>query len=252
MKCRAKDKLYLKKKIYFNIQLWTRLVNNWFWQNYLLQIRKAIEEFERAKAEAEEREKYEAFLAQMIFELSELTALVFYPWVFKDEEGRHRDKYQSPPYLELINTLFKQNYDVLEELRVQLNEEMIESMFVESNVEITKELVAGVFPKWSMRSSKLSPFYYLSVPCIRFVPLCNLTFASLKFCASIVTKENKSKCFEIERFRLKRKKKNKLANQAVQNYHGSSTTQRYQFRVQSVSLFLEKLENDTARETQKP
>lgn len=106
--------------------------------------RKAIEERERAKEEAERLEKYEAFLAQMIFELSEFTALVFYPWVFKDEQGRHRDKYQCPPYLELVNTLFKQNYDVLEEMRIQLTEEIIEKMFVESNEEITKAIVAGV------------------------------------------------------------------------------------------------------------
>ncbi|XP_028522261.1 uncharacterized protein LOC107997291 [Apis cerana] len=107
-------------------------------------IRKAIEERERAKEEAERLEKYEAFLAQMIFELSEFTALVFYPWVFKDEQGRHRDKYQCPPYLELVNTLFKQNYDVLEEMRIQLTEEIIEKMFVESNEEITKAIVVGL------------------------------------------------------------------------------------------------------------
>ncbi|CAK9809989.1 Thioredoxin domain-containing protein 6 [Anthophora plagiata] len=106
-------------------------------------IRLAIEERERAKEEAERREKYEAFLAQMMFELSEETALVFYPWVFTDEEGRYRDKFQSPPYVELVHTLFKQNYDVLEELRVYLTEEMIEKMFVESDVEITPELITG-------------------------------------------------------------------------------------------------------------
>lgn len=116
-----------------------------------------VEDQQRAKKEAEEREMYETFLAQMIFELSEVTALVFYPWVFK-EEGRHRDKYQCPPYLELINTLFRQNFDVLEELRVQLNEETIEKMFVESNVEITKELVAGDFLNSSISPSKLSLF----------------------------------------------------------------------------------------------
>lgn len=116
-----------------------------------------MEDQQRAKKEAEEREMYETFLAQMIFELSEVTALVFYPWVFK-EEGRHRDKYQCPPYLELINTLFRQNFDVLEELRVQLNEETIEKMFVESNVEITKELVAGDFLNSSISPSKLSLF----------------------------------------------------------------------------------------------
>ncbi|XP_076232878.1 uncharacterized protein LOC143178233 [Calliopsis andreniformis] len=107
-------------------------------------IRKAIEERERAKEEAERREKYEAFLAQMMFELSEETALIFYPWVFKDEEGRYRDKYQSPPYIELTTGLFKQNFDVLEEQRVQFTEELIEKMFVESNVPITKELIAGL------------------------------------------------------------------------------------------------------------
>ncbi|XP_029049566.2 uncharacterized protein LOC114879127 [Osmia bicornis bicornis] len=107
-------------------------------------IRKAIEQRRLAKEEAERQEKYEAFLAQMMFEMSEETALVFYPWVFRDEEGRRRDKYQSPPYTELINVLFKQNYDVLEEQRIRLTEEMIEKMFVESNVEITKELIAGL------------------------------------------------------------------------------------------------------------
>lgn len=132
------------------------MVSGWL-QNYPLQTRKVVEDQQRAKKEAEEREMYETFLAQMIFELSEVTALVFYPWVFK-EEGRHRDKYQCPPYLELINTLFRQNFDVLEEFRVQLNEETIEKMFVESNVEITKELVAGDFLNSSISPSKLSLF----------------------------------------------------------------------------------------------
>lgn len=142
-------------------------------QNYPLQTRKVVEDQQRAKKEAEEREMYETFLAQMIFELSEVTALVFYPWVFK-EEGRHRDKYQCPPYLELVNTLFRQNFDVLEELRVQLNEETIEKMFVESNVEITKELVAGDFLKSSISPSKLSLFITFAFTEIDYtqLPLC--------------------------------------------------------------------------------
>ncbi|XP_053986999.1 uncharacterized protein LOC128880691 [Hylaeus volcanicus] len=107
-------------------------------------IRKAKEDMKRAKEEAEKREKYEAYLAQMSFELVEETALVFYPWVFVDAEGRHQDKYQSPPYIELTTVLFKQNFDVLEEQRLQLTEEMIENMFVESNIEITRELIAGL------------------------------------------------------------------------------------------------------------
>lgn len=79
----------------------------------------------------------------MVFELSEQTALIFYPWVFKNEDGRPRDTFQSPPYMELVNTLFKQNFDIQEEHRLFFNEELIEKTFVESNVPITKELIAG-------------------------------------------------------------------------------------------------------------
>nr|XP_031844672.1 uncharacterized protein LOC116432239 [Nomia melanderi] len=107
-------------------------------------IRKSKEARRHAKEEAERREKYEAFLAQMMFELSEETALLFYPWIFRDEEGRYRDKYGSPPYTDLTTSLFKQNFDIQEEQRLHLTEEAIESMLVESGVEITKELVAGL------------------------------------------------------------------------------------------------------------
>lgn len=79
----------------------------------------------------------------MMFELCEHTALVLYPWVFKDERGRPRDKMHSPPYTELVQDLFRQCYDVQEEARIQLNEDMIEKMFVESGVNITEELIKG-------------------------------------------------------------------------------------------------------------
>lgn len=107
--------------------------------------RKSKEARRHAKEEAERREKYEAFLAQMMFELCEETALVFYPWVFRDEEGRYRDKYGSPPYTDLTTSLFKQNFDIQEEQRLHFTEETIESMLVESGVEVTKELIAGAF-----------------------------------------------------------------------------------------------------------
>ncbi|XP_018303709.1 uncharacterized protein [Mycetomoellerius zeteki] len=107
-------------------------------------IRRALEEKKQAKEEAERLEKYERFMAQMVVELSEHTALVLYPWVFKDERGRPRDKMQSPPYIELVKDLFRQCYDVQEEVRIQLNEDMIEKMFVESGVDITEELIKGL------------------------------------------------------------------------------------------------------------
>ncbi|XP_011684355.1 PREDICTED: uncharacterized protein LOC105447830 isoform X2 [Wasmannia auropunctata] len=107
-------------------------------------IRRALEEEKRARQEAERLEKYERFMAQMMFELCEHTALVLYPWVFKDERGRPRDKMHSPPYTELVQDLFRQCYDVQEEARIQLNEDMIEKMFVESGVDITEELIKGL------------------------------------------------------------------------------------------------------------
>lgn len=82
-------------------------------------------------------------MEHMMVELCEETALVLYPWVFKDERGRPRDKLQSPPYTQLVQDLFKQCFDVQEEARIQLNEDIIERMFVESGVHITDELIKG-------------------------------------------------------------------------------------------------------------
>lgn len=108
--------------------------------------RRALEDKKRAREEAERLEKYKRFMEQMMIELCEHTALVLYPWVFKDERGRPRDKMQSPPYTELVQVLFKQCYDVQEEARIQLNEDTIEKMFVESGVDVTEELIKGAVP----------------------------------------------------------------------------------------------------------
>lgn len=105
--------------------------------------RRALQEKKQAREEAERLERYERFMAQMVVELCEKTVLVLYPWVFKDERGRSRDKWQSPPYTELVQDLFRQCFDVQEELRIQLNEDTIERMFVESGIDITKELIKG-------------------------------------------------------------------------------------------------------------
>ncbi|XP_067213347.1 uncharacterized protein [Linepithema humile] len=83
-------------------------------------------------------------MAQMVDKLCEETTLVLYPWVFKDERGWSRDKMQSPPYTELVQDLFRQCFDVQEEARIQLNEDMIKKMFVESGIDVTKELIAGL------------------------------------------------------------------------------------------------------------
>lgn len=118
--------------------------------------RRAAEEKIQAQEEAERLEKYERFMAHMMLELCEQTALVLYPWVFKDEHGRLRDKMQSPPYTELVQDLFKHCFDVQEEARIQLNEDTIEKMFVESGVDITKELIEGAAPGRQVLGSEIT------------------------------------------------------------------------------------------------
>ncbi|XP_046745282.1 uncharacterized protein LOC124410720 [Diprion similis] len=97
-----------------------------------------------AKENAERQAKYEAMLSQMMFELCEETALLLFPWVFVDEEGYPRDKKNSPPYVELVTDLFEQCFDVIEEVRVQLTEDIIDDMFTESNFELTEDIVFGL------------------------------------------------------------------------------------------------------------
>ena len=89
----------------------------------------------------------------MMFELCEETALLLYPWVFRDEEGNRLDKSNSPYYQQLINDIFPGRFDIAEEIRMELNEDTIEKMFVESGVTITDELVEGTI--CSLRLIKL-------------------------------------------------------------------------------------------------
>ena len=78
-----------------------------------------------------------------MYELSEETALLLYPWVFIDDNGKMLDKNNSPPYVELVHEIFPECFDIAEEIRIQLDEDTIEKMFVESNVTITEDLVEG-------------------------------------------------------------------------------------------------------------
>ncbi|KAI4486830.1 hypothetical protein M0804_006200 [Polistes exclamans] len=107
-------------------------------------IRKAIEDKKKAKEDAKKKEEYEAFMAQMMLELCELMVVVMYPWIFRDEQGNPKIKMQCQPYTELVRDLFRQIFDVQEEIRLQLDEEIIKKMLVESDIQITEELVIGL------------------------------------------------------------------------------------------------------------
>lgn len=78
-----------------------------------------------------------------MFELCEETAIVLYPWIFIDEEGFQKDKDTCPAYTELVREIFPQRFDILEQTRLQLDEGQIEKMLVESDIEITDDLIAG-------------------------------------------------------------------------------------------------------------
>lgn len=59
------------------------------------------------------------------------TCLLLFPWIFKDEEGRRRDKKMSPPYVELVEELLPEHYTVEQELRKRLNEDLLRQILDE-------------------------------------------------------------------------------------------------------------------------
>lgn len=59
------------------------------------------------------------------------TCLLLFPWIFKDEEGRRRDKRMSPQYVELIEEILPENYTVEQEIRKRLNEDLLRQMLDE-------------------------------------------------------------------------------------------------------------------------
>lgn len=80
---------------------------------------------------AEAKARYEAEMLHWTTSLCNETCLLLFPWIFKDEEGRRRDKRMSPPYVELIEELLPENYVVEQELRKRMNENLLQPMLDE-------------------------------------------------------------------------------------------------------------------------
>ena len=89
--------------------------------------------------EEKAKKKYEARLNHLVTSLSKETFLILFPWVFKDEEGHKRDKKSSPPYLELTQTLFPGNFSVEQEMRQELNDDLISLLNKEVYIIITSK-----------------------------------------------------------------------------------------------------------------
>lgn len=81
--------------------------------------------------EAEAKARYEAEMLHLTTVLSNETCLLLYPWVFKDEEGRKRDKKSSPPYIELVEEILSENYTIEQEIRKRLNDDILATIFNE-------------------------------------------------------------------------------------------------------------------------
>ncbi|XP_025161018.1 uncharacterized protein LOC105190316 isoform X1 [Harpegnathos saltator] len=81
--------------------------------------------------EAEAKARYEAEMLHLTTSLCNETCLLLFPWIFKDEEGRRRDKKSSPPYVELVEELLPEHYTVEQELRKRLNEDLLHQMLDE-------------------------------------------------------------------------------------------------------------------------
>lgn len=81
--------------------------------------------------EAETKARYEAEMLHLTTSLCHETCLLLFPWIFKDEEGKRRDKKSSPPYVELVEELLPENYTVEQEIRKRMNEELLKQMLDE-------------------------------------------------------------------------------------------------------------------------
>ncbi|EFN66751.1 Thioredoxin domain-containing protein 3-like protein [Camponotus floridanus] len=86
----------------------------------------------KSRKEAETKARYEAEMLHLTTSLCNETCLLLFPWIFKDEEGRRRDKRMSPQYVELIEEILPENYTVEQEIRKRLNEDLLRQMLDES------------------------------------------------------------------------------------------------------------------------
>ncbi|XP_033213961.1 uncharacterized protein LOC117171026 [Belonocnema kinseyi] len=105
----------------------------------LEEARLAKEVAKKTKREVEAKAKYEDEMHHIITSLAAETCLLLYPWVFKDEDGHRRDKKSSPPYVELVEDILPENYNIEQEFRKKVEENMLPEMFNESGYEVSKE-----------------------------------------------------------------------------------------------------------------
>ncbi|CAB0032998.1 unnamed protein product, partial [Trichogramma brassicae] len=89
--------------------------------------------------EAKARRKYEAKMSHYLAVLDRETYIVLFPWIFTDEEGKKRDKKHSPPYLELIDQLLPGSYSVEQEIRRDIDDELIAELIKETNCNISDD-----------------------------------------------------------------------------------------------------------------
>ncbi|KYM77076.1 Thioredoxin domain-containing protein 3 like protein [Atta colombica] len=98
----------------------------------------AKETARKSRKVAEAKTRYEAEMLHLITSLCNETCLLLFPWIFKDEEGRRRDKRTSPPYIELIEELLPENYMVGQELRKRMNADLLQQILHESTYNFTE------------------------------------------------------------------------------------------------------------------
>ncbi|XP_014203605.1 thioredoxin domain-containing protein 3 [Copidosoma floridanum] len=109
-----------------------------------LEAKRAREAEALAKIEAKATAKYEARLEHYVTSLSRETLLIFFPWIFKDEEGNLRDKKASPAYVELTDQLLPGNFVVEQEVKKHMSEEDVVELQKETDFdlcELTKHLL---------------------------------------------------------------------------------------------------------------
>lgn len=118
--------------------------------------------------EAEAKAKYEDEMQHLTTSLKAETCLLLYPWILKDEEGHKRDKKSSPPYINLVEEIFPENFSIEQEFRKSIDENMLIEMFKEVNIFFVVKLFS-VF-QYFIKHLLLIFKNYLS-EYFRFIPL---------------------------------------------------------------------------------
>ncbi|KAJ8683246.1 hypothetical protein QAD02_019038 [Eretmocerus hayati] len=113
---------------------------------YEIERKKQMEEARRIRdaeknaiLEAEAKKKYDAMMEHLTSALKMETLIILFPWVFMDEDGKLRDKKNSPAYVELVQQLLPRQFYIDQEIKRELDQDILEELQRETPYELSED-----------------------------------------------------------------------------------------------------------------